>query len=93
MAEELALILFLGASRRTVTRSEDKIVLVEVPDHNEIEVLVRLPQEQVLPQFVDFRAELFMTGVLQKKLIEDFEAHLFWRGIQSLDYRCISLLW
>ena len=64
-----------------------------MPNHNEIEVLVRLPQEQVFPQLIDFRAELFMTGVLQEKLIEDFKAHLFWRGIQSLDYRCISLLW
>ena len=58
------MILLLGSSWWTITWSEDEIVFVEVPDHNEIEVLVRLPQEQVLPQLIDFGAELFMAGVL-----------------------------
>ena len=34
-----------------------------------------------------------MVRMLEQELIEYFEAKLFWRGIQSLYDRSVSLLW
>ena len=34
-----------------------------------------------------------MIGMIEQQLIEYFETKLFWRGIQSLYYGRVSLLW
>ena len=47
----------------------------------------------MLPQLIDLGAELCMIGMLQQELVEYFEVKLFWRGIQSLHDRDVSLLW
>ena len=47
----------------------------------------------MLPELIHLGAELCMIGMRQQKLVEYFEAKLFWRGIQSLHDRDVSLLW
>ena len=47
----------------------------------------------MLPQLINLGTELCMLGMLEQELVEYFEAKLFWRGIQSLHNRRVSLLW
>ena len=72
---------------------EELILRVKETDEDQVEVLVGFTKEQMLPQLIHLGTELCMIGMLEQELIEYFEAKLFWRGIQSLYDRDVSLLW